>query len=94
MVGTRYIRRGMEEPPERDATDAEIEARIGRVHRQLGMEGDPLPGSSARRPSPAVRDLAAQGRTADAARLHRDQTGCDLTTAVAAVAALPTTAPD
>lgn len=79
----------MDEPPERDATDAEIEARIGRVHRQLGIEGDPLPGTSARQPSPAVRELAARGRTSDAARLHRDQTGCDLTTAIAAVAAIP-----
>ena len=69
--------------------DAEIEARLGRLHRRLGIEGDPLPGTSARRPSPAVRELAARGRTAEAAQLHRDQTGCDLPTALDAVRAIP-----
>jgi hypothetical protein len=76
----------MGEQDTRDPT-AEIEERLSRLHRRLGIEGDPLPGGRARRLSPEVLALVDAGRTADAARLHRDQVGCDLPTAVAAVAA-------
>lgn len=69
----------------RDAT-AEVEARLARLHRYLGVEGDPLPGPRARRFSPEVLTLVAEGRTTDAARRHRDETGCDLLTAMDAVA--------
>lgn len=65
---------------------AEVEARLARLHRHLGIEGDPLPGPRARRFSPAVLALVAQGRTTDAARRHRDETGCDLLTAISAIA--------
>lgn len=72
--------------PDIDARLAEVEARLQRLYRHLGIEGDPLPGASSRTFSPEVLALVSQGRTTDAARLHRDQTGCDLETAIAAVA--------
>ncbi|MGD9572710.1 MAG: hypothetical protein AB7V62_12530 [Thermoleophilia bacterium] len=64
---------------------AEVEARLLRLHRYLGMEGDPLSG---RRGvfSREVLALVAQGRTTDAARRHRDETGCDLQTAILQIA--------
>ncbi len=79
----------MADTPDTGAPLAEVEARLGRLYTHLGVEGDPLPGASSRRLSPDVLALVAAGRTTDAARLHRDRTGCDLQTALAAVAGIP-----
>ncbi len=62
---------------------ADLERRMNAVIEHLGLDFRPLGGGEG--PSPEVVALAARGDTTGAAKLHREQTGCDMATAMRVV---------
>jgi hypothetical protein len=62
---------------------ADLERRMNAVIEHLGLDFPPLGGGEG--PSTGVIALAAGGDTTGAAKLHREQTGCDMATAMRVV---------
>ena len=62
---------------------ADLERRMNAVIQHLGLDFPPLGGGEG--PSAAVMALVASGDTTGSAKLHREQTGCDMATAMRVV---------
>ena len=62
---------------------ADLERRMNAMVAHLGLEFPPLAGGEG--PSAEVVALAAKGDATGAAKLHREQTGCDMATAMRVV---------
>ena len=62
---------------------ADLERRMNAVVAHLGLDFPPLAGGEG--PSAEVVALAVKGDTTGAAKLHREQTGCDMATAMRVV---------
>ncbi len=62
---------------------ADLERRMNAVVEKLGLDFPPLGGGTG--PSAEVIALATSGDATAAAKLHREQTGCDMATAMRVV---------
>jgi ribosomal protein L7/L12 len=73
--------------PELEGRLAWLEAAVAKVARDVTppVTLPPRPGADATRVSPEVLELSRAGRTIDAIRLQREQTGADLAEAKRAV---------